>query len=69
MLTMTSIDNSSDPQLLSLGPESVSPSKPRVRRLSGEPWVMCRATERTLQGFHHAAMVGLQILNTPNHPD
>ena len=38
MLTMTTIDFSSDPQLLSLGPEGVKPSKPRVRRQSGEPW-------------------------------
>src|SRR5258708_1030474 len=35
--------------------ESVSLSQPRVRRLSGEPWVHAVPRRRTLQGFHRVA--------------
>ena len=39
MLTMTTIDFSSDPQLLSLGPESVLQLSPGLHDRVVQPWV------------------------------
>src|SRR5262245_3091996 len=55
MLTMSTSCHSSDPQLLSLGPESVVERSPGLADRVGQPWVDATCNSATLKGLCNAS--------------